>query len=236
MLPLPRRKTQTGHYPSTTLHYVCWALRKEEEERQRQEEEERERQRQEEERRRLEEEERLRREEAERRQAEEERLRIEQQKYVTVLYNVEDLQPSVGIVCGHSFITHQLFSVDLLQTTNNGGAECADCSAVPAVCRTAVPQQPGATAGPHPATPGAALSAVHAAALPGPAGPTTGRPQRATSWSYFKTSHTTHSIIVPEHSLILLIQFYYICLFPGSTTEAAAGWFGRPGQFGLGQL
>lgn len=81
---------------------MCLTVRKEEEERQRQEEEERERQRQEEERRRLEEEERLRREEEERRQAEEERLRIEQQKYVTVLYNGEDTHPSVGLRCDYS--------------------------------------------------------------------------------------------------------------------------------------
>lgn len=83
-------------------------LRKEEEERQRQEEEERERQRQEEERRRLEEEERLRREEEERRQAEEERLRIEQQKYVTVLYNVGQLHLSVILVSGR--ITTYIYS------------------------------------------------------------------------------------------------------------------------------
>lgn len=40
----------------------------------------------------------MRREEEERRQAEEERLRIEQQKYVAVLDNVGDLEPSVGTV------------------------------------------------------------------------------------------------------------------------------------------
>lgn len=96
MLPLPWYKTQTGHYPVKTLHYVSLTLRKEEEERQRQEEEERERQRQEEERRRLEEEERLRREEEERRQAEEERLRIEQQKYVAVLYIFEKIAVLLG--------------------------------------------------------------------------------------------------------------------------------------------
>lgn len=96
ILPLPRCKTPTNR--TKTLHYVCWTFRKEEEERQRLEEEERERQRQEEERRRLEEEERVRREEEERRQAEEERLRIEQQKYVAVLYNVGDVEPSVAIV------------------------------------------------------------------------------------------------------------------------------------------
>lgn len=96
----PIKHKPTGRYPPNTLLYLHMARRQEEEERQRQEEEERERQRQEEERRRLEEEERLRREEEERRQAEEERLRIEQQKYVTVLYNVGQLQLSVGLVCG----------------------------------------------------------------------------------------------------------------------------------------
>lgn len=76
-------------------------------------------------------------------------------------------------------LPHQLFPGDSFQTTDNGGAECADSSAVPAVCCSAVPQQPRATAGPHPAAPGAALSAVHAAALPGPAGPATGTMHRA---------------------------------------------------------
>lgn len=102
-------RDKTGNYPSETLHYLCWALRKEEEERQRQEEEERERQRQEEERLRLEEEERLRREEEIRREAEEERLRIEQQKYVTVLVCVDDLQPSVRFVCDHSYTSTLLW-------------------------------------------------------------------------------------------------------------------------------
>lgn len=109
MRPRPRIKhKQTGHYPPDTLHYLYMTLRKEEEERQRQEEEERERQRQEEERRRLEEEERLRREEEERRQAEEERLRIEQQKYVTILYNVGQLHLWVRLVPGR--ITTYIYS------------------------------------------------------------------------------------------------------------------------------
>lgn len=60
------------------------------------------------------------------------------------------------------------------QTTDYGGIECSDRSAVPAVRCPAIPQQLRATAGPHPSAPGAALPAVHAAALPGPAGPATG--------------------------------------------------------------
>lgn len=61
------------------------------------------------------------------------------------------------------------------QTTNNGSTECPDSSSVPAVCCSAVPQQPRAATEPHPPTPRAALPTVHAAALPGPAGPATGR-------------------------------------------------------------
>lgn len=66
------------------------------------------------------------------------------------------------------------FSLFLLQATDNGSFECTDSCAVPAVCSSAIPKQPRATSGPHPPTSGAALPAVHATALPGPAGPAAG--------------------------------------------------------------
>lgn len=55
------------------------------------------------------------------------------------------------------------------QAADHGSAELADGRAVPAVRGPAVSWQLRAAADPHPAAAGAALPAVHAAALPGPA-------------------------------------------------------------------
>lgn len=60
------------------------------------------------------------------------------------------------------------------QAADHGSAELADGRAVPAVRRSAVSRQLRAAADPHPAAPGAALPAVHAAALPGAAGTAAG--------------------------------------------------------------
>lgn len=61
------------------------------------------------------------------------------------------------------------------QTTDNGGIERSDSSAVPAVCCTAVPQQPRAADQSDPPASRAALPTVYAAALPSPVGTAAGR-------------------------------------------------------------
>lgn len=110
------------------------------------------------------------------------------------------------------FISFLTSSVFLSQATDNGSFECTDGSAVPAVRCSAVPQQPRATAGPHPAAPGAALSTVHATALPGPAGSATGN------------RYKRHMFQVSS-SFCGLKSFDSFCVFllvAGSLAEAAA--------------